>query len=193
MYITHSYIGIKKGELDYLIFYLTEEYIENQERYTKVLHPMLEELGEKLLDKGAVVQTFRNKIESNNKEVSDTWAKTFEEQQRFGRLYDDIERPALLVINSEIKDITESNFLLLSLQDFENDGHYDIHKLHELFEMLIEIAHSDIDLITNLKEYINKKNLKNAEKIMKIDPAIFGIGINGREAIKAFKSFINRQ
>ena len=30
MYLTHSFVAIKKGSLDYLFFYLTEDYIEEQ-------------------------------------------------------------------------------------------------------------------------------------------------------------------
>lgn len=193
MYITHSFVGIKKGDLDYLFFYLTEEYIENQRQFTQVLQPMLEELAFKLKDKGAVVQSFQSQIDINNNELSETWSNLFKDAQSNGRLYNDIDRPALLILNSEIKEIKDSNFLLLSLKDFEENGNYNIHEMHKFFETLIDITHSGEDLISQVKEYINNRNLKNAQKIMKVDPAIFGIGINGREAIKFFKRFLNKQ
>ena len=187
MYITHSFAGTKKGDLDYLIFYLTEEYIEDQVHFTQRLQPMLNNLGENLLNRGAVVQTFRNKINENNQELSKKWEEIFKEDQFSKKLYNDIDRPALLILNSEISEISDNNFLLISLQDFEDNGNFDVCEINNFFQTLIEIVRSDMNLIEKTKEYIKKRNLSNAKKIMNVNPQLFGIGINGREALKAFR------
>lgn len=192
MYITHSFVGTKKGNEDYLIFYLTKEYIEDQVQFTQRLQPMLNNLAEHLLNKGAVVQTFRNRIHENNQELSKKWEEVFKEDQFSRRLYDDIDRPALLILNSEIDDIKDNNFLLISLQDFDNNGNFDVHDINKFFQALIELVHSDLDLISETKKYITKRNLENAKKVMNINPALFGVGINGKEALKAFKTFFKK-
>ena len=193
MYITHSFVGIKKGGVDYLIFYLTEEYIEEQVHFTQRLEPLLNALGEQLQNKGAVVKSFRSKISDVNLELAQKWEELFKEEQYHRRLYNEIERPALLIMNSEINEITDNNFLLISLQDFKNYGNFDVDSINDFFKFLIKVVHSDLDLISETKKYIKKRNLKNAEKIMNINPALFGIGINGREALKAFKSFFKNK
>ena len=192
MYITHSFVGIKKGNEDYFIFYLTEEYIEDQVQFTQKLQPMLNNLAEHLLNKGAVVQTFRNKINENNQELSKKWEEVFKEDQFSRRLYDNIDRPALLILNSEINDIKDNNFLLISLKDFDNNGNFDVHEINKLFQVLIKIIHSDLDLILETKKYIKERDLKNAKKIMNINPALFGVGINGKEALKAFNTLFKK-
>ena len=191
MYITHSYIGTKKGEVDYLVFYLTEEYIEEQINLTQQIQPMLNYLGEHLLNKGAVIQPFKGRIGQNNQELLEKWRKIFEEDQYSRRLYDDIDRPALLILNTEINNLTKDNFLLISLRDFEENGNFNIYEIKEFFQTLIEIAHSDINLIKQTKKYIKRKNLKDTKTIMNINPSLFGIGINGKEAMKALKKFIS--
>ena len=191
MYITHSYIGTNRGEVDYLIFYLTEEYIEEQVNFTQQIQPMLNYLGEHLLNKGAVVQSFKNKIGQNNEELLQKWKKIFEEDQYSRRLYNDVDRPALLIINTEINNLTKDNFLLISLRDFEENGNFNIYEIKEFFQTLIEIVHSDIDLIEQTKKNIKRKNLKDTKTIMNINPSLFGVGINGKEAMKAFKKFIS--
>ena len=193
MYITHSFVGIKKGGVDYLIFYLTEDYIEEQIHFTQRLEPLLNALGEQLQNKGAVVKPFRNRINDVNFELAQEWEKVFEKEQQFRRLYNEIERPALLIMNSEINELSDNNFLLISLQDFKNYGNFDVDNINEFFRFLIEIVHSNLDLISETKKYIKKRNLKNAKKIMNINPALFGIGINGKEALKAFKSFLKNR
>lgn len=71
MYFSHSFVAIKKGELDYLMFYITEEYLQQQIRLKEQLNPLLEDLGRNLLEKGAEIKAFDRDLDFANKELSE--------------------------------------------------------------------------------------------------------------------------
>lgn len=73
MYLTHSFVAIKKGQLDYLFFYLTEDYVQKQEQFRKKIDPLLEDFGRSLLTKGAIVKAFDNDTSFVNSEVVNKW------------------------------------------------------------------------------------------------------------------------
>ncbi|MCF6194061.1 MAG: hypothetical protein L3J46_06990 [Kangiellaceae bacterium] len=189
MYLTHSFVAIKKGELDYLLFYLTEDYVEDQVALTQQLNPMLEDLGRNLLDKGAVVKAFDRDIERANRELSEQFDQEFTRDIIIS-INNEMEKPGLLILNSDIQsfDPKEHNWLYISLKDFMEDwGALKIYKMKEFFDVLTNSINNGDDLIDKAKNYIRQEKAISAHKMVELKPGIFGISLDLKETFNFLK------
>lgn len=191
MYLTHSFVAIKKGQLDYLFFYLTEDYIQEQTELRKRIDPLLEGFGRQLLDKGAIVKAFDKDISSTKEEVIDKW-KQQENLQDIVFFKDNKHTPGLLMVNKDFEEFNpkDDQWLYISFRDFMDDfGNFKIFELQQLLTTLAEICNSDKDLFEEAKSYIRKNEAVEAHKILEIKPGIFGISLDVKEAINFVKNW----
>lgn len=191
MYLTHSFVAIKKGHLDYLFFYLTEDYIQEQTELRKRIDPLLEGFGRQLLDKGALVKAFDKDISSTKEEVIDKW-KQQENLHDIVFFKDNKHTPGLLMVNKDFEEFNpkDDQWLYISFRDFMDDfGNFKIFELQQLLTTFAEICNSDKDLFEEAKSYIRKNEAVEAHKILEIKPGIFGISLDVKEAINFVKNW----
>ena len=189
MYLTHSFVAISKGDLDYLIFYITEDYVEQQVYLTKQLNPLLEELGRNLMDKGAVIKPFIKDISTVNKEIHDKFNQDYTRDVIIS-LEDKMERPGLLILNADLKsfDPREHDWLYLSLQGFITDGGaLKIFNIKEFFDFLTSSIETGKNLFDEAKSYINKRKAISTHKMIELKPGMFGFSFDLKEAFNFFK------
>ncbi len=189
MYLTHSFVAIKKSDLDYLLFYITENYVEAQVKLTEQLNPLLEDLGRNLLDKGAVVKAFDRDIANANIELAEKFDQEFTRDIIIS-INDKMEKPGLLILNSDIQsfDPKEHKWLFISLRDFLDDwGALKIFKMKEFFDILTKAINDNEDLFEEAKDYIKKEKAISAHKMVELKPGIFGISWDLKETFNFFK------
>lgn len=194
MYLTHSFVATKKGNLDYLLFYITENYVEAQAKLKEQLNPLLEEFGRNLMDRGSVVKAFERDISKANREL----AKKFD--QKFTRdiiisINDKMEKPGLLILNSDIQsfDPKEHNWLFISLRGFFDDlGSLKIFKIKEFFDIMTKAINDGENLFEKAKNYIRMEKAISAHKIVELKPGIFGISWDLKETFNFFKELRGR-
>lgn len=189
MYLTHSFVAIKKGNLDYLLFYITEDYVEAQVKFTEQLNPLLEDLGRNLLDKGAVVKAFDRDISNANRELAEKFDQEFTRDIIIS-INNKLEKPGLLILNSDIQSFTpkEHKWLFISLRDFMDDlGALKIFKMKEFFDILTIAINDGQDLFEEAKDYIKMEKAISAHKMVELKPGIFGISLDLKETFNFFK------
>lgn len=191
MYLTHSFVAIKKGQLEYLFFYLTEDYIQEQTELRKRIDPLLEGFGRNLLNRGAVVKAFDKDILWTKDEVLDKW-KQQEDLQEIVFFKDNKHTPGLLMVDKDfdIFNPKTDQWLYVSFRDYMDDfGNFKIFELQNLLMTFAEICNSDKDLFDEAKSYIRKNEAVDAHKILEIKPGIFGISFDLKEAINFVKKW----
>lgn len=191
MYLTHSFVAIKKGHLDYLFFYLTEDYVEAQIRLREQLTPLLTEFGRNLLDKGAVVKAFDRDINAVGEEVSKKFDQNYTREEIVS-FKDKSRQPGLLIVNCDFETFnpTENDWLYISFRDFIDDnGAVKVFPLKELLDTLTVICLSDQNLFEEAKDYLKKKNAIGAHKIVEIKPGLFGISFDLKEAFNFIRDW----
>lgn len=182
MYITDSFIGIKKESLNHLFFYLSEDYAEWQTFLTKQIHPLLNFLWRELKQNWAVVMAFPQDINSVMKEVIEKWKDKYWHQIKD-------KTPWLLILDTDFRnfDIEKNEYLYISFRSFMDEyGKFRIFEIKTLLNLIIELSQWD-NLFVNLKSYFKKENAKlNTSKILDLKPGIFWCSIDLEEALKVF-------
>ncbi|RLB93569.1 MAG: hypothetical protein DRH50_07730 [Deltaproteobacteria bacterium] len=189
MYLTHSFVAIKKGTLDYLLFYITEDYVEAQVKLTEQLNPLLEDLGRNLLDKGAVVKAFDRDISDANRELAEKFDQEFTRDIIIS-INNRMEKPGLLILNSDIQSFNpkEHKWLFISLRSFLEDwGALKVFKMKEFFDILTEAINNGEDLFEEARNYIKMQKAISAHKMIELKPGIFGISWDLKETFNFFK------
>lgn len=188
MITTSSFIGIKRGELNYLFFLVTEPYIEENQTISKNLSPLLTEFARELGDKAALVRPFSGDEKTS---LGDVLKKGWHDSDLRGVL------PALLVTNEDFEAFNreKDNHLLISLRDLIDDsGNVNVFAVRAL---LRELAYGAIheDLFYIAKQFIAEQKIKRAKKeareAVEIElglPGVIGIKIQAMKAIEFLKS-----
>jgi hypothetical protein len=187
MYLTHSFVAIKKGHLDYLFFYLTEDYVEAQTKLREQLTPLLTEFGRNLLDKGAIVKAFDKDISSVGKEVAEKFDQDYTREKIVK-----YRQPGLLIVNCDFETFNpkKNDWLYISFRDFiEDNGAVKVFSLKELLDTLTTICLSDQNLFEEALDYMQKKSAFNAQEIIELKPGIFGISFDLKEAFKFIRNW----
>ena len=191
MYLTHSFLAIKKGHLDHLFFYLTEDYVENQIKLKEQLTPLLTEFARNLLDKGAVVKAFEKDIAVVSKEVEQKFDQKFS-IDKIVSFNQRIETPGLLVINSDFDTFNpkENEWLYISFRDYIDDyGNLRFRDLKDLLDVLTTICLGNENLFKSALEYLRKEKSVDAHKIIELKPGIFGISLDLKEAFNFIRNW----
>lgn len=194
MYLTHSFVAINKGELDYLMFYITEDYVEQQVRLKEQLNPLLEELARNLNHKGAVVKAFDRDVEFANKELTEQFDQEFTRDIIIS--FDNrMEKPGLLILNSDIKSFDPSNhkWLYISFRDFLDEyGGVKIYKLKELFDIIASSINENKDIFKEAESHLRKEKAISSHKMVELKPGIFGISLDLKETFNFFNQLRNK-
>jgi len=194
MYLTHSFVAVKKGELDYLMFYITEDYVQQQVKLKEQLNPLLEDLGRNLLDKGAVIKAFDRDLDSANRELSERFDQEFTRDIIISFDHQ-LEKPGLLILNSDIESFDSKNhqWIYISFRDFLDEyGGVKIYKLKELFDFLSKSIKENKDLFKEAKDYLKKEKAISAHKMVELKPGIFGISLDLKETFNFFNQMRNK-
>lgn len=194
MYLTHSFVGIKKGDLDYLMFYITEDYVEQQIKLRQQLDPLLEELARNLQHKGAVVKAFDRDVELANEELTKQFDQDFT-RDIIMTFDNSMEKPGLLILNSDIKsfDPKTHKWLYISFRNFLDDfGGVNIYKLKELFNILTFSLKHNKDLFREAEIHLRKEKAVSAHKMVELKPGIFGISLDLKETFNFFNHLRNK-
>jgi hypothetical protein len=194
MYLTHSFVAIKKGELDYLMFYITEDYVQQQVRLKEQLNPLLEDLGRNLLDKGAVVKAFDRDLDSANRELTKKFDQEFTRDIIIS-FDNQMEKPGLLILNSDIESFDPKNhqWIYISFREFLDEfGGVKIYKLKEMFDFLTTSIKENKDLFNEAKNYLKKEKAVSAHKMVELKPGIFGISLDLKETFNFFNQMRNK-
>ncbi len=194
MYLTHSFVAINKGELDYLMFYITEDYVEQQVKLKEQLNPLLEDLGRNLLDKGAVIKAFERDLDSANRELTERFDQEFT-RDIIMSFDHQMEKPGLLILNSDIKsfDPKSHKWLYISFRKFLDEyGGVRIYKLKEMFDILVSAIKENRDLFKEAEIYLKKEKAISAHKMVELKPGIFGISLDLKETFNFFNQLRNK-
>jgi hypothetical protein len=189
MYITHSLVAIKKGAQNYLFFYITEEYIEEQAILNKQITPLLEEFARNLKDKGVVVKSFKKDIENINHEIKNKFDQHFTYNE-ITSIHHESSRPGLLIINADFEEFNPKNdpWIYVSFKSYlRNTGHIDVVEIHEFLAYLTSLANSELDLFEEVNKRLDKEKIRRAYDAIELKPEIFGISIDLKRAIKFFQ------
>ena len=194
MYLTHSFVAIKKGELDYLMFYITEDYVEQQVRLQEQLNPLLEDLGRNLLDRGAVIKAFNRDLAFANRELTDKFDQDFTREIIISFDHQ-MEKPGLLILNSDIEsfDPKSHKWIYLSFREFLDEyGGVKIYKLKEMFDILTSAIKENKDLFKEAENYLKKEKAISAHKMVELKPGVFGISLDLKETFNFFNRLRNK-
>src|SRR5438046_703935 len=94
MLITHSYLGVSRGEHRCLFFLLLEDYIQEQTQFFRELALYLEKFARDLGGEGGIVRPFSGDIDQARRDVLEkNW--TEQEAEEIGKT------PGLLMINAD--------------------------------------------------------------------------------------------
>ena len=184
MYLTHSFVAISQDKLDYLFFYLTEEYIEEQKYLREKLNPILERFARDLMDKAALVKAFDKDIKNANKELASHINQKFSYDSII-EFNDKKHKPGLLILNSDIQNFNtkENAWIYISLSDFiDKKGNVSLLPINTFFDMLKDAVLSDKNLFDEIKRYIKNKKAVSAHNMIELKPGIFGFSIDLKEA-----------
>lgn len=194
MYLKHSFIAIKQGDLDYLLFYITEEYVQNQERLRKQLNPLLETLGRDLGDKGAVIRAFNSEISRVNKELTERFDQEFKREIIIS-IENRMEKPGLLILNSDIQsfDPKDNSWIYISFREYLDDfGNLKVYDVQKLFDTIKNAINNGDNLFEKAHQYLRKEKTESAYKIIELKPGAFGISLDLKETFNFLKQMIKK-
>ncbi|SEA75184.1 hypothetical protein [Psychroflexus halocasei] len=194
MYLTHSFVAVKKGDLDYLMFYITEDYVEQQVKLKEQLNPLLEDLGRNLLDRGAVVKAFDRDLDSANEELTEKFDQDFTREIIISFDHQ-MEKPGLLILNSDIENFDPKNhkWIYVSFREFLDEyGGVKIYKLKEMFDILTSAIKENKDLFKEAENHLKKEKAISAHKMVELKPGIFGISLDLKETFNFFNQLRNK-
>lgn len=185
MWVTTTYVGTERGEMNYLFLLLTETYVEAQKRITDSLSPLLTEFARNLGDQGALVRPFPGDEKTTlGNAIDKGWS-----QDQIMQMRSDL--PALLIIDVDFDqfDPKRSNFFYVSLRDSMNDyGDVEVFKVKELLDMLVE-ACQDSNLFQAAKDYIANRDSQAMWDAVEMKPEFMGFSFDLKKAI----AFLNLQ
>ena len=190
MYITTSYLGIQKGNLKYLFFLVTEEYIHNSRAVRESLDPFLERFARNLGSVGALVKPFDESVSSTFEEIVNPPGLSQVALQIHDRT------PGLLVIDCDFVDFDPagSQYLYISLRELlDQSGIADLFETQELFDLLITAAREH-DLVDAFEKYLRERAREEAaslaREVLEIKPGIFGVSVDILTALRALRHLV---
>jgi hypothetical protein len=188
MYVTTNYLGVKKGSVNYLFFLLTEDYIEENKIIQSSLDPLFKKFGQELGAAGAIVKPSKGDASENLSRVINNQAS---DEYKWNAIHG--HTPALLILDTDLERFRpeRSEHILISLRDSMDE--FGNVKVFEVEEMLTNLANAaqEGNVFPKAREIIDermrkKRNEKLSDSVM-FRPGMFGIGLDLKQAIQAFK------
>ena len=177
-----------------MMFYITEDYVEQQIRLKEQLNPLLEDLGRNLLDKGAVIKAFDRDLDSANRELTKRFDQEFTRDIIISFDHQ-MEKPGLLILNSDIESFApeRNQWIYISFREFLDEvGSVKIYKLKEMFDFLVTAIKENKDLFKEARNYLKKEKAVSAHKMVELKPGIFGISLDLKETFNFFNQLRNK-
>ena len=189
MYVTTRFIGTKRGDLNYLFFLLTEDYIRDAREIMSSLTPLLTKFARDLGEDAALVTPFEGDERSTLGDALDKFrCRSDYDKRSFTK-----KLPSILVIDVDFDafDPRYCNHILISLRDSMNEyGQVRIFEVQELLDELVLGARINY-LFQHIGDFIkvHKKESKwsLAKDIIEIRPDVFGISLDIRKAIELIR------
>lgn len=187
MYITTDYLGINQGGVRFLFFLLTEDYIEENKTIQSSLAPLFRRFGQQLAAAGAIIKPASGAASENFTKILNAHESESFKWSLNGKT------PAILVIEGDLKTFrpSHSKHMVISLRDsMDSFGNVKIFEVGELLQALAEASHEGT-VFTQAGKVLAERNRKVrndalAESVQ-FKPNFFGIGLDLRQAIAAFK------
>lgn len=180
MLISTRFVGTKRGEMTYLFFLLTEDYIEEHVKMSETLEPLLTEFARDIGDAGALVRPFRGNVDATQHDIlSKNWA----DRER-GRIQ---LTPGILVIDVDFDGFNPRShrWLHISLRDSMNRyGEVSIFDLHEIFSRLAECCRGKTSLFDLADDFARKRIAEELYESFELKPGIFGCSVDVKRGIE---------
>lgn len=180
MWVTTNYIGIERGDMNYLFLLLTETYVEAQKRIAESLSPLLTEFARDLGEQGALVRPFPG---DEGTTLGNALEKDWSNDQIM-QMRDSL--PALLIIDVDFNqfDPKHSNFFYVSLRDSMNKyGDVEIFQVRELLNMLVEACRCS-NLFRIAREHITAQDSRTVWEALELKPEFMGFSFDLKKAIE---------
>jgi hypothetical protein len=189
MYVTTRFIGTKRGDLNYLFFLLTEDYIREAKQIMSSLTPLLTKFARDLGADAALVTPFQGDEKSTLGDALDKFRYRSDYDKRgFTQ-----KLPSILVIDVDFDafDPRYCNHLLISLRDSMNEyGQVKVFEVQELLDELVLGARINY-LFQHMGDFIKEQRKDSrwslARDIVEIKPKVFGISVDIRKALELIK------
>lgn len=183
MFITTRFIGTKKDGMNYLLFLLTEDYIESHRRMTEDLEPLLRKFARDIGETGALVRPFRGDEEATKRDIlSKDWNE--KEKRRIEHT------PGILVIDVDFDEFNprSKRWLHFSLRDsMSRYGEVSIFELEELLSILAEACRSGENIFNRADEIARRKVMAELYDSFELKPGMFGFGFDIKKGIEFFR------
>lgn len=174
MYITTRFLGTQRGNMKYLFFLLTEDYIENQVKIREAIEPVLMKLACGIGQDGALVRPFRSYEKDTTGDIMEK-AWTDDEKRKLSLT------PGILIMEKDFNlfDPRKDKWLHISFRKLINSyGDVQIFELYSVFaELIVACKRGDLLDTFNLskpKDGIAKILWDNVE----IKPGVCGVSID---------------
>jgi hypothetical protein len=188
VYVTTNYLGVKQGSVNYLFFLLTEDYIEENKIIQSSLDPLFKKFGKELGAAGAIVRPRMGNASENLSRVINNQTS---DEYKWNAIHG--HTPALLIIDTDLERFRPemSEHIIISLRDSMDEfGNVKVFEVDEMLNMLASAA-QDGTVFSKAREMIDdRKRKKKNEKLsdsVQLKPSMFGIGLDLKQAIQAFR------
>lgn len=188
MYITTRYVGVQRGGVRYLVFLLTEDYIENNAKIAREITPELERFAKDLGDAGALVRPFQGNADSA---LGDILAKAWNKD---AANYMAANLPALLMTSVDFDDFDPqaSQHAIIFLRDLiDKHGNVEMFALGNLLKGLRDGAKAG-RLFEAAEEFLKDRDEKALKDALEIKPKFAGITLDMRKVLTLWENIRHR-
>jgi hypothetical protein len=186
MWITHSYLGTRRGSTRCLFFLLFEDYIDAQRGLDGKVKRELERFARNLGDSGAVVLPFPGDAPTTTASVLDKpWSEPEREELR--------QTPAMLMIGTDFDDFDprSHSWVLFHFDRSAGDDGSQAAKLRSLFQKFVAAtADPDSDPFDAVRAALRNDTLAQSSKIFSLEPGLFGVSVDLRTGWSALKDYL---
>lgn len=185
MWITHCYLGTKRGKARCLFFLLHEDYIEAQAGLSEKLRQEIERFARNMRDFGAVIAPFAGDAEKIREHILDKpWPKSGYELIR--------PTPALLMIDQDFDDFDPRahQWIILHLDGESGDAS----QFRSLLQKLVQaLPDKESDPFRIIREAQKQLDIAEATEMFELKPGILGMSIDLKHAWKSLKTYLREK
>lgn len=186
MYVTTNYIGIRKGSVRYLFYFLTQDYIEDNVVIQQGVTPLLKRFARDLAGDGALVMPFDGTATENLSAATNCMGRKFIEGLHS-------LTPALLISSCDLQEFDPhiNQHLIISLRDSMDEyGNIRVFEVQALLEALVNASREN-GLFEKIDSYLTDvkgSGRKSAVwESVQLRPNFFGVGMDLKAAIDALR------
>lgn len=188
MFITTSYVDVRKHDMKILVFLLTEDYIENQKALQESLNPLLQEFARDLGSRGALVRPFPASARDTQSDIlAKKWTKLEKKQ---------VERtPGLIILDRDFADFCprQHPWVHISLKDSINQfGQVEIFEVKKILDALIKLTKEDRDIIDFERKVDGMRRDEKLLDAFELKPGAFGVSFDLKKGIEYFQQLLRK-